>query len=83
MVLIQYLLLTVFLRFLRINKTNTQIITESTITTDVEGLIQLLGCGRETAKAIGELAQARVKTNSRRTIYSIEKIKDYCLTHTY
>ena len=65
------------------NKTNTQIITESTITTDVEGLIQLLGCGRETAKAIGELAQARDKTNSRRTIYSIEKIKDYCLTHTY
>ena len=65
------------------NKTNTQIITESTITTDVEGLIQLLGCGRETAKAIGELAQARAKTNSRRTIYSIEKIKDYCLTHTY
>lgn len=65
------------------NKTNNQTITNSTITTDVEGLMQLLGCGKETAKSIGELAEARVKTNSRRTIYSIEKIKAYCLTNTY
>ena len=65
------------------NKTNIQIITDSTITTDVEGLMQLLGCGKETAKSIGELAEARVRTNSRRTIYSIDKIKDYCIKHSY
>lgn len=65
------------------NKTQNQIITDSTITTDVYGLMQLLGCGKETAKSIGELAEARVKTNSRRIIYSVEKVKAYCLTHSY
>lgn len=65
------------------NKTKKQTITDSTITTDLEGLMQLLGCGKDTAKAIGELAEARVKTNSRRTIYSIDKIKKYCTNHTY
>lgn len=65
------------------NKTNIQTITDSTITTNVEGLMQLLGCGKETAKSIGELAETRVKTNNRRTIYSIEKIRNYCLTNTY
>ncbi len=64
------------------NKTNTQIITDSSITTDLNGLMKLLGCGKETAKTIGELAEARVKTNNRRTIYSIEKIKQYCLNHS-
>ena len=57
------------------NKTNTQIITESTITTDVEGLIQLLGCGRETAKAIGELAQARVVVNGR---FCPQSVRNFC-----
>ena len=65
------------------NKTQKQAITDNTITTDLEGLMQLLGCGKDTARAIGELAEARVKTNSRRTIYSIEKIKNYCANHTY
>ena len=64
-------------------KTNNQNITENTITTDLEGLMQLLGCGKDTAKSIGELAEARVMTNSRRTIYSIEKIKKYCSDKTY
>lgn len=65
------------------NKTNNQTITDSTITTDIEGLMQLLGCGKETAKSIGELAEARVVTNCRRAIYSIDKIKKYCSNNTY
>lgn len=64
-------------------KTSSQNITEATITTDLDGLMNLLGCGKETAKSIGELAGAKVKTNSRRAIYSIEKVKLYCMTYTY
>ena len=64
-------------------KTREQVITESTITTDIEGLIQLLGCGKETAKAVAERAEARVRTDGRRVIYSIEKIKKYCADNTF
>lgn len=65
------------------NKTNLQTISESTIATDIDGLVQILGCGKETARTIARLAEARVSTNSRRTIYSLDKIREYVAKNSY
>lgn len=65
------------------NKTALQTISESTIATDIDGLVQILGCGKETARNIAELAEARIATNSRRALYSIEKIKKYISKESY
>ena len=65
------------------NKTNLQSMSESTSATDIDGLVQILGCGKETARTIARLAEARVSTNSRRTIYSLDKIREYVAKNSY
>ena len=65
------------------NRTNDQKITTSTIATDIDGLVQILGCGKETARSIAQMAGARVSTNSRRTIYSLDKIREYVAKNSY
>ncbi len=64
------------------NKTGLQTITQNTIATDLEGLSELLGCGKETARTIAQLAEARIQTGSKRTIYSLEKVREYCARHS-
>jgi hypothetical protein len=65
------------------NKTHTRNVTENTIAVDIDGLMQILGCGRETARTIAKLAQAQIETNSRRALFSVEKIREYCETHSF
>lgn len=47
------------------------------ITTDVRGVMQLFGIGRNKAREIGEQAGAVIRISSRRTLYSVERIKNY------
>ena len=65
------------------NKTSLKPVDASSITTDLTGLTKLLGCGEATARTIGRKAEARVKTDSRRTLYFVEKIRKYCENHSY
>ena len=46
------------------------------ITVDIETLSAMLSCGRDTAKRIGEDAEARVFVG-RRVFYSVPKIEAY------
>ena len=65
------------------NKTSLKTISENSIATDLNGLSELLGCGKDTARTIAKLAEARVQTGSKRTIYSIDKVREYCAKRTY
>ncbi len=65
------------------NRTNLQTISENTIATDLNGLSELLGCGKDTARTIAKLAEAKVETGSKRSIYSLEKVKTYCARHSH
>lgn len=47
------------------------------VTTDVRGVMQLFGIGRNKAREIGEQAGAVIRISSRRTLYSVERIKNY------
>ena len=44
---------------------------------DLNGLMAMLSCGAPTARAIAKSAGARIPTGSRRSLYSVEKIKKY------
>ena len=57
------------------NKTNTKD-NDIKLTTNTEGLLAMLGCGRTTAFKIGEEAHAKIKVG-RRTLWSVEKIQNY------
>ena len=46
------------------------------ITVDVNGLMEMLSVGRNSALAIGENAGAVIRVG-RRKLYSVEKIKEY------
>ena len=43
---------------------------------DIKMLCEMLSCGKDTAKKIGELAGARIKIG-RRVLYSVSKIRKY------
>lgn len=47
------------------------------ITTDVRGVMAMLGVGRNKAREIGEAAGAVIRISTRRTLYSVEKLKGY------
>ena len=47
------------------------------ITTDVRGVMAMFGIGRNKAMEIGKSAGAVIHLSSRRTLYSVEKIKKY------
>ena len=47
------------------------------ITTDVRGVMAMLGVGRNKAREIGEAVGAVIRISTRRTLYSVEKIKTY------
>lgn len=49
----------------------------SPITTDVQGIMQIFCVGRNKAMEIGKAAGAVIHLSSRRTLYSVEKIKAY------
>ena len=57
--------------------------TQDTIAVDIYGLMELLSCGKPTAKEIGEKSESRIPTSGRRVLYSVEKIKNYISTHSY
>ncbi len=46
------------------------------IAVDIEALSAMLSCGRDTAKKIGEDAEARICIG-RRVIYSVPKVEKY------
>ena len=50
--------------------------TEHSITVDIEQLSAMLGCGKTTAKQIGEAAGARIMMG-RRVLYSVRKVEEY------
>ena len=50
--------------------------TEQLLTVDTPTLCKLLCCGRYTAIQIGDLAHARIVTNSR-VLWSVQRIKEY------
>lgn len=58
------------------NITYPEIDPHSLITVTTEGLQLLLGCGRDSAAHIGELAEARVQIG-RRVLWNVNKIKEY------
>lgn len=64
-------------------KTNTKCISSDSVAVDIDGLCQILGCGKETARAIAKLAKAQIETNSRRALFSVSKIREYCETHSF
>ena len=47
------------------------------ITVDVQGVMYMFGVGRNKAMEIGKKAGAVIHLSSRRTLYSVEKIKAY------
>ena len=49
---------------------------EARIAVDIEGLAAILSCGRDTAKRIGEDAEARICVG-RRVLYSVTKVERY------
>ncbi len=49
---------------------------ENKIAVDIETLSAMLTCGRDTAKKIGEDAEAKI-TIGRRVLYSVPKIEAY------
>ena len=58
------------------NKTNTSQNTVVPLTVNMEQLSQMLNCGVQTARKIGEQAEARIVVG-RRVLYSVEKIQRY------
>ena len=50
--------------------------TEHSISVDIEQLSAMLGCGKTTAKQIGEAAGARIVIG-RRVLYSVRKVEEY------
>ena len=50
------------------------------ITTNVQGVMELFGIGRNKAMQIGKEAGAVIRLGTRRTLYSVEKIKTYMET---
>ena len=50
--------------------------TEHSISVDIEQLSAMLGCGKTTAKQIGEAAEARIVIG-RRVLYSVRKVEEY------
>ena len=47
------------------------------ITVDVRGIMALFGIGRNKAMEIGKKSGAVIHISSRRTLYSVEKVKAY------
>lgn len=56
--------------------TSSALNTEQLLTVDTPTLCKLLCCGRYTAIQIGDLAHARIVTNSR-VLWSVQRIKEY------
>lgn len=44
---------------------------------DLEGLQEILSCGRKVATEIGTAAGARIHIGSRRTLWNVDKIQKY------
>ena len=59
----------------KLNKTKIRN-TDKQITVDLEQLSAMLGCGKATARKVGEQAEARIVIG-RRVLYSVEKIQRY------
>ena len=64
------------------NKTTDHITGESTITVDINGLMQLLCCGEHTARRIANNANAKVPIEGKRTLYSVDRVREYVLKTT-
>lgn len=47
------------------------------ITVDVRGVMSMFGIGRNKAMEIGKKSGAVIHLSSRRTLYSVEKVKAY------
>lgn len=47
------------------------------ITVDIKDLQRMLGLGKNTAMEIGKKSGAVIHLSSRRTLYSVEKVKAY------
>lgn len=47
------------------------------VTVDVRGVMSMFGVGRNKAMEIGKKSGAVIHLSSRRTLYSVEKIKAY------
>ena len=47
------------------------------ITTDVRGIMAMLGVGRNKAREIGEAAGAVIHISTRRNLYLVDRIKTY------
>ena len=56
--------------------TSSALNTEQLLTVDTPTLCKLLCCGRYTPIQIGDLAHARIVTNSR-VLWSVQRIKEY------
>ncbi len=50
--------------------------TKNNMTVDLEDLAKMLGCGKATAKAIGEKSCARIKIG-RRVLYKLDIVEGY------
>lgn len=58
------------------HKTKQGSVNDSTITTNADGLMQLLGCGKATATQIGTAAQAKIQIG-KRVLWHIPSIRKY------
>lgn len=44
---------------------------------DLDGLMQMLGCGEPTARMIAEKSHAKLNIGSRRVLYCVDKVREY------
>ncbi len=52
-------------------------VTYNPVTVDVRGIMSIFGIGRNKAMEIGKKSGAVIHLSSRRTLYSVEKVKAY------
>ncbi len=55
---------------------NNSISLDKKLTVDTQGLMELLSCGRSTALAIAEEAEARIY-HGKRILFNVEKVREY------
>lgn len=61
----------------------TQTDISSAMAVDVKGLMQLLSCGEQTAREIGEKSHSRIPSKGRRVLYSVDKVRNYLESNSY
>jgi len=58
------------------NKTIKQATPQNAITVNIDGAVELLGCGKATARKIGEESGAVIKLGHR-NLYKVDVLKEY------